>query len=623
MYDVNLYPPIFNQSIMPAFVITGAARIYFSVSPLNNIDDVKKRPVQLTIRSQKTNENMLKNDYINEIKLLPFQTDLTREGNDKYFVEISHEYIKNNVFNLNEYYKIQLRFTDSRAQSPPSDDTPAFSDWLVNNTQNFSQWSTVALIRGISQPTETITVNGSSDTVLYLNTNYIEINGNVSFQNVADTEKLEKYRVKLYKGAQLIQDSGDIISENNLINYIIKTVLSENSIYILVMDFITNNSYKFSLLRNRSIRISTITPMPANIILNEIVRNDIGCINIVLKRNLDFLTGGEKFFKPYYSFIVQTSDDDDDVLTFIAHQEVTELSGSESNRVVSFDQDTVEFDSFHSRMLFLNEYMGNFLSINDRIIIRRSDSLSNFSKWAKLADFTIEENDLTELHWYDYTAEPGVWYRYEVIRQNALNEKTAELITPENTPVMLDTEDIFLNAQGEELIIRFDPIINNLTNKVAESITDTIGSKYPFFRRNGIVDYKTFSLSGTITSFMNVNGNVLHGSKENLYGDSAHFYKEYNNKKNIGIYNDFIYEKFFRQKVIKFLQSTDIKLMRSMTEGNILIRLNNITLTPNPTLGRMIYSFSCNAYEVAECNENNYLKFNILGDNIKTFKRGQ
>ena len=38
----------------------------------------------------------------------------------------------------------------------------------------------------------------------------------------------------------------------------------------------------------------------------------------------------------------------------------------------------------------------------------------------------------------------------------------------------------------------------------------------------------------------------------------------------------------------------------------------NISLTPQTTLGRMIYSFSAEAYEVAECSLDNFINYGII-----------
>ena len=44
----------------------------------------------------------------------------------------------------------------------------------------------------------------------------------------------------------------------------------------------------------------------------------------------------------------------------------------------------------------------------------------------------------------------------------------------------------------------------------------------------------------------------------------------------------------------------------------MLVKLMDIQLTPNENLGRLIYSFSCTAYEVAEATLENMEKYNII-----------
>jgi len=43
-------------------------------------------------------------------------------------------------------------------------------------------------------------------------------------------------------------------------------------------------------------------------------------------------------------------------------------------------------------------------------------------------------------------------------------------------------------------------------------------------------------------------------------------------------------------------------LFRSSTEGNYCVALLNSTLTPIDSLGRMLHSFNCNAYEIMEAD---------------------
>jgi hypothetical protein len=54
-----------------------------------------------------------------------------------------------------------------------------------------------------------------------------------------------------------------------------------------------------------------------------------------------------------------------------------------------------------------------------------------------------------------------------------------------------------------------------------------------------------------------------------------------------------------------------VKLFRSTTEGNILIKLMNIDFQPMEVLGRRLYSFTASAVEVDEANIFNYDKYKI------------
>ena len=62
---------------------------------------------------------------------------------------------------------------------------------------------------------------------------------------------------------------------------------------------------------------------------------------------------------------------------------------------------------------------------------------------------------------------------------------------------------------------------------------------------------------------------------------------------------------------MNFLYSDQPKLFRSTPEGNILVRLTDVNLTPNQQLGRMIYDFSCTATEIGECSIENYKLYQI------------
>mgnify|MGYP007038201137 CR=1 FL=1 len=129
-------------------------------------------------------------------------------------------------------------------------------------------------------------------------------------------------------------------------------------------------------------------------------------------------------------------------------------------------------------------------------------------------------------------------------------------------------DNIYLLDGDKQLKIKLNPQVNNYSHVVSESLTQTIGSQYPFVRRNGNVDYRTFSLSGTISAFMDVRENGMKASFEDLYNwengwQGASKYREYNKENNINLYTDTSYEKDFREQVIKFLYNNSVKLYKS------------------------------------------------------------
>jgi len=58
---------------------------------------------------------------------------------------------------------------------------------------------------------------------------------------------------------------------------------------------------------------------------------------------------------------------------------------------------------------------------------------------------------------------------------------------------------MFLYDGDVQLKIRFNPQVNTFKTDILETKTDTIGSKYPYVFRNGMVYYKEFPISGLIS----------------------------------------------------------------------------------------------------------------------------
>ena len=242
--NINLYPPIV-ETYIPAFLIGSGTdkdvcRIYFTLSMFNTTAEIAN--VQVSVRNQYTNLSVLsKTKYPSEIMIAALQEDATRISDDRYYIEIKKTDIQGGDFEINQYYKVQLRFTHKDAPSAPTDGK--LDGWLAANINYFSEWSTVCLVRGISAPELLVsgfTIEGGN--ISWANYNPI-IYGTLTFVDEAETEKMKSYQVKLFdKNETLLTDSG-IQYTNNYNN--------PNSFeYALKYNFVPGESYILTHIQN-------------------------------------------------------------------------------------------------------------------------------------------------------------------------------------------------------------------------------------------------------------------------------------------------------------------------------------------------------------------------------------
>lgn len=534
---MNLYPPQM-PTYQDAFLATETCRVYFSLSIYNSFNEINKN-AQVTISNQQTNKSVLaQTKYPNEIKLCEVKRDAAR-ASDQYYIEISPEDIQNG-FEINQYYKVQIRFTSSTAPEPPSD--AGIDKWLVDNKELFSEWSTICLIRAISQPSLQLVNFPDEGDVIFSNSN-VDIVGSLVFEDENESDQLSNYQIKLYNNEdtsnpELVLDSGIIYTNSsqnsNQLNYTLDYLLEPGTAYLLTISIETRNYYFQTFDYTLLIVQATDNPLNANIIAENDA--EMGSIKVS-----------------------------------IAATEFQNFTGS--------------------------------------VIIRRTSSKSNFNIWEDVYERVYNVEDNINFVWYDITVQSGVWYKYAA--QKKLGAGSRGAVTEMEEPVLAYFEDMFLIANNQQVRIRYNQQVSSMRQNIAEARTETLGAQYPYIRRNGYINYRSLSISGLITFFNDYNDTFI--SKDELYGDAASpLYAAYNETQNITDFNDYVHEREFREKIIQFLYADNIKLFKTLTEGNVLVKLMNISLSPQQSLGRYLYSFSCEAYEIATDTFDNYLNYNII-----------
>lgn len=207
----------------------------------------------------------------------------------------------------------------------------------------------------------------------------------------------------------------------------------------------------------------------------------------------------------------------------------------------------------------------------------------------------------------DKTIENGIFYQYSL---QIINNQGFTGTAINTSKVLVSSEYAYIDSADKQLTLKFDSTVSSLKKVLTESITNTLGGQFPYVRRNGDVNYYQFPISGLITC--NQDEYNLFTSKAEIYQNSINDYDAYNSNRNIPEYRDYNYEKLYREKAYDFLTDGKVKLFRGPSEGNYLIRLTDVSLTPNQQLGRMIWSFSATATEITECSVENMKEYNVL-----------
>ena len=181
--------------------------------------------------------------------------------------------------------------------------------------------------------------------------------------------------------------------------------------------------------------------------------------------------------------------------------------------------------------------------------------------------------------------------------------------------VLADFEDMFLFDGDRQLKIRFDPNVSSFKNTILESKTDTIGGKHPYIFRNGHVNYKEFAVSGLLSHLTDTDGYFEVALAQTKYNDNTLAY-------GAGLYNtqlnaeNFAMERDFKLEALDWLTNGKPKLFRSPAEGNYIIRLTDVSLSPVDSLGRMLHNFSGTAYEIKEYTHKNLIETGLIKDNL-------
>lgn len=235
------------------------------------------------------------------------------------------------------------------------------------------------------------------------------------------------------------------------------------------------------------------------------------------------------------------------------------------------------------------------MSIEDKskfILARKEDSIYNI----------LLSRDQDGLKKYeDHAIEQGKHYSYRVFYKV---DKDISAFW-DSQIIVSHFEDMVLSDSEKTLRIKYNPQISSFKHTILEQKVDTLGGSYPIFFRNGNVKYAEIPISGLISYLTDEKEEFVTAASLGL-NDSADRYKT----TSLVPYN-FTAERRFKLAVLEWLNNGKPKLFRSPAEGNYIVRLMNVSLSPMNQLGRMLHSFSATGYEIAEYTAEELNKANL------------
>ncbi len=594
------YPPLIDTFQSP-FIYDETPEISFSISPYNSYNEIKK--IHVTLINQKTNQNMFSTNEsvdntvsINGVWIVPF--DLSNSwlsgDNEKntYTLKIPRSILKQKTYVCDCYYKVQLRLDTS--SEPILNNGKIVKTYLNDERASFSEWSSVSLLKAIPKISVTlanfdIVINGEKRlrTPSFV-PGVLPIVGSVKFSSnngQATNEHLDSFEIdikdstgKVFKnsGTQFVKGNTNTFSWLVDLTNLIEVIEEENSnqlLYSIVLYLTTNNGYTFTKKYNFRAMIS----------------------------------GYDINFNPNWSFnkirVPSTS------LTVTKQTLVTSEDGWANITITNTNQDLSP----------------------GYLFIKRATNLDNYLNWEILCCYYIKNGGAFTKSFHDKTIGSLVGYKYSCQYITIKGQWSKTYIT--NEIVYPDFHDILISRGDKQLAIRYNGQIASMTPVVNRIKVDTLGGKYPRFVQNARTNYKQFQLSGLITAEADFNRKFI-SDKSAEYADKMDLYNSHMNGKymirndtvpdlsanavdlnNIdpdAKYGQFYYkhdtyptenwwwEREFREQVVEWLNDGEPKLFRSMTEGNMIVMFDSISLTPNQQLGRRIWNFSATVYEVGD-----------------------
>ena len=587
---MKLYPPIIEGTI-PAFC---NQKIVVPFTMNKSVSEKEVKGFKLKIKTVQSGYQ----PFLTEtIQMIDWNTDTS---------EVS--FLLPGTLNIGQFYKIQIAYVDT--------------------ANIIGHYSTVGVVKYTSDPTISILEpkNGNTYEGLYSQEA-------INDEDVRDyTEKVYSYNFTLKdasgniietSGDQLHNSSEDIFLYESRDSYTIKTDLEQDKVYYLDYTVKTINGLVKSAQTKYISQIGSIdSKLHTKLECNLDYENGYIDINLVKPDGVETEESAVGSF-----YLLRASDEDDfnswhEVLKFV-------LQGQQPSRHLWKDMTIKQgvkykyaIQQFNTYGLRSNKIESNIVEADfEHAFLYDGERQLKIKYNPKISSF---KNTLLE------SKVDTIGSKHPFIFRNG-NVKYKEFPISGLISYLSDENDLFYPSSSvfnSDELYRFETI-NQKFIRINDMITEIIyfKNKDSYYYKTEIgytkwTDYARNTLKRDPNDYDKIKSYLSEAL--GLIGANKGISKIYQEKKVVNdirarttdLTSDNIYlERNFKLEVLEWLTNGQPKIFRSPTEGNYIVRLMNVSLTPDDALGRMIHTFNCTAYEVAENDYENLEKYNFIKAN--------
>ena len=599
----KLYPPVLENTVPACYKEKGMVKITIPFSMNRSVSTAQVGGFELKIKTVQSGS------YLYSVKTSNASQYTITDSNCSvtFYFEDSDNKLK-----LGQFYRVQLAYL-SVDQTLKNE---FYNEYILGEIteEEYNQKLETAYISGYYS--DSALIKYTSLPKVYINNfreaginNYAHNYIGYYDQSEGDaTEKVSSYCFNLYNEDKVLflsseeqahNSSTDTNANISIDKYSVLLDLKYNSMYYIQYEIQTINGLNVKSPLYKMIQRETIDPELYGDLTAEANFED-GYIEISIEPITDY------FFKKAYQLYQRSADK-----TWINNIETIEAQGFSRTQAETIFSNRNKINDFQ-----LHKKIKNTKKSSGSFILTRADENSSYSQWEPLCQFKLYEQIPNGVIFRDFTVQQGVKYQYSIQQYNDYGLYSKRIYS---NKITADFEDIFLVDGERQLKIRYNAKVKKFASTVLEQKQDTIGSKYPYIFRNGQVNYHEFSISGLISYLMDNNHFFMNDidsidlyrtkTKNNLQELES---VKLENKVTDYHADNMKKERLFKTEVLNWLNNGKPKLFRSSEEGNFIVRLMKVSLSPMDKLGRLLHTFNCSAYEIAECTNENLQKLNIL-----------